>query len=101
MDVGVLWWCVGHGFWFAVWRKPALRIPTFDARRCSAMEREPDDVFAERACSAKKRDGSVQRKACSAKRAAALEIGAGAGSRREDAALNLRLRQPFFKINRG
>jgi hypothetical protein len=47
MDVACCVGGVGHGFSFAVWRKPALHIPTFDAPGCSAMKRKGNEEFAD------------------------------------------------------
>jgi hypothetical protein len=85
----------GHSFSFAGWRKPALHTPTFHARRCSAMKREPDDVLADKVQREK-----FAKAACNGKRAVRKNSPRHA-IQRESATLNLRLRQPFLKINRG
>jgi hypothetical protein len=95
---------VGHGFSFAVWRKPALRIPTFDARGCSAMKRKRNDGFADNVQREKSRKQRVA-EPCNAKnslgRGRPSSIEPTGASGRENVLLNLRLQQPFLKINRG
>jgi hypothetical protein len=90
--------------------KPALQTPTFDARRRSAMKRAQDEAFGNRVQRAKPRrqacSESVQREKIQtgAKKNLSRDCVRGWGSkggRREIVALNLRLWQPFFKINRG